>query len=331
MKFKAEHYIAGLILVGLFGLIFFQQPTTTPGAITGAVTGEQPTGQQPPTNGVPVTQTISSTTLSLAPYDFFAPGVTLDVEGVIQRGNGTLKDSAALATDTISVNPGETLAVAMWAQLQTAGIDGSTAVSVVADANYYGWKGNIVIPYAPTYSFTQALYKETDYSVWETNPDGQVNASGTQWNLGTNETDTIEITLKGPSNACYGNPYASNDGVNFDLVIDANTTVYTKIEVLEGTSTGMPSPYLGTGDWAYELPFSSVCNTNKQTINLRATTSGTALVDATADITYYVMDPQLYYQEDAGTTPVGFRYSTFDETDQSDLGLPNTAGIAYVN
>lgn len=303
-------------------------PTEVPvGSVVGSVVDE---GVAPVTS-VPIQQTVSSTTLSLAPFDYFAPGVTLDVEGVVQKGSGTLKDSGALATDTVSVNPGDTLFIAMWAQLQTTAIDGSTSISVVSDANYYGWKGNVVIPFAPTYSFTKALYKETDYSYWVTNPDGQVNASGTQWDMGASETDTVEITLKGPSSACYGNPYAINDQVGLDFVIDANTALWTKIEILEGTSTGMPAPYLGTGDWSYELPFSSVCGTtDKKTLNLRGTTGSAAPVSATADINYYIMDPQLYYQEDSGTTPVGFRYSTFDETDQGDLGLPNTKRTLYV-
>ncbi len=324
--------IIGLFVVAiLFGGGYLKAPTE--GTTTGeAVTTTTTTTTTPTTTGLQSYQTITSTTLSLAPEDNFVPGAVVDVEGIVQRNSATILDSGSLLTATVSVNPGETLSIAMFDDGQTTGVDGNTSVVLDGTNDWYGWiNRNYVVPIAPTASVSVKMYKEGALTAWANNPDGTVNASGTQWDMAVGETDSIEITLKGPSKASFGDPYAVDTGIT--AVADYNSSWINSVRFknpdgTDATSVGLPLTYISR-KYAARFNFSALPDLTKKVVTLTVKIqSGIGQNDLANDINIAFLDTSLYFDATDGH---GFKYDIEDTEDGTAIGRANVDQNIYIN
>lgn len=336
MAGKSGNWILAIIVIAFLAVAFGWVALPNQ---AGSTTGQPSTGTSSSgnTQQTVVQQTISSTTLSLAPYDKFgAQSATVSVEGVVLRGGVTIYDANA-KDSSITVNPSDSLVLVAWDDGQTSTTTGNS-ITTDSSNDWYGWIDTYQVPLTPSASKAIPLYKEGVYSTWTTNTNGSLNSASAQLDLSASSNETVEVTLKAPSLASFGDPYAevvgnpTNTTAKVTVVFDYNTTLYSTVEILEGTSVGIPKVYLGTGDAAYELPYSSLQNGERKTFNLHLIVGSQAPVDGTADVNAYILDPALYYNSTAGSIPTGFRYSVNNEVSGADLGYAQTiATLVYVN
>ncbi len=311
--------IAGVVLAIAFLGGYVQLPTQTSSVTT--VSTDNGT--------IPVTQQITSTTVTMYAVDKYATSTQLTVEKALLKGgvNGTVVSDGDSATENYAMNPADTMTMVMFDDGQTTGIDQSTSLTLDGSNDWYGYYESYTAPLKPTDTVTFQLVKEAGFTTW-TEVDGQRNSSSVQWDLSAGEENqTAEVFFKGPSKASFGDPKA--DGCGLVLVIDANTSLYSDIEVVEGTSVSIPNTYRSVGDWAYKLPYNAIENSEKKTITLNVDVKdGIEPVDATADINAYLMDCALYFDEE-GT---GLKYGVEDSEDDADIGYAQTLfTLAYVN
>ena len=337
---KQNIFMIAAVIVGIAFVGGYLTPATAP---TGAVQGE-PAVVEPVGDGIFRQQTVTSTTVSLIPQDFYNPGATLDIEGAIFRnfvansdkriiGNGNITfDSGALSTGTFSANPGEFVTIYLGDNDQTTGIDGSTTVALDSTNNWYcdviigkeivNGAGNIV----PNLDIGTKCYKAdtrsapyTDGLFWIQNPNGTVNTSSAQWNLGASEEGCTTMTLKGPSEKAFGNPFAQ-DKQGIVVAFDYNTTLYSKVYISssDAVPTTIPSTVTGTADIAYELNFSSLKNNEERKISVCAKTASHSPATG-EDINGWFFDPDVYFDEEGD----GLKWGVVDSEDSIDLGWPS--------
>ena len=100
-------------------------PTPT-GAITGATTGGIAPAPAPGTI-TGVQQTIQGVTFRVDAHDFLAPGTTIDVEGGVQRADGSIPLDTGTLPATTTLNPSERVIVFAWGDGQTTNIAGTSS------------------------------------------------------------------------------------------------------------------------------------------------------------------------------------------------------------
>jgi hypothetical protein len=368
---KHDNLIVGAVVIGIIALAAGWIPilgTATPGAAqTGAAPAQGQQYQQAAPASGPI-QTITDTTLKLSPYDHYAPGAIVDTEGVVisnpvvtgtpNSGNSALTgsfelDSGALSTATVTLAPSKNVTIALWANRQTTDVSGN-AITVASDKNWYGTVVNYQLANASTDTFTiptvtnpntldgstlepktlKGLFSDGAVTVYTKNQDGSVNSASNQFNMSASDTQTLTFYLKGPSKSCFGDPYAmlpNPTGTTKGIVMDLNynTSQIDRVSIAGASSTGITYDMAGIAEESYELPISALCNSDERAFNMEITSGGSY---AATVVTARIRDPQLYYQEDGGTVPVGFRFAVVDETDKLDLGTGNPENIlAYAN
>jgi hypothetical protein len=303
------------------------------GAITGAEDLKSPgtPSSLSPTNDVQKVQQVNTSTLTLVPYNKYAPGTAVDAECALLRGSSVIFDSDAVASETKALSPGEHLKVACWDDGQTTDLSG-TAISLDSNNDWYGYLGDITVPFAPTATFPEdfetdfdGLYKEGTLSAYITNPDGTLNSSSA-YALSAGQVKTFNVTLTGPNDASFGSPYSNKNVV---VYFDYNTATTGPWDSIEVTSKGakkvsVPDHNLGTADAAYELPFNSVADNAEATFKITVTVDGTyqPVAHFGEDINMWIADPTLYYDSTKGN---GFKYGIEDEEDASLIGQNDLA------
>jgi len=320
----------GLIaLVALFALGYLNF-SAIPGSIPaedGVIIQGQPVT---PVGGTQVT--ITNTTATLIAKNAFTDAQVI-VEAAALRGGTVIDDANTIGGgNAVTVNPGEVLTLYFSNDNQTTGIDQSTAVSLAGIDDYYcpiledvvmaNEAGELV----PNLTITALCYQESAYSSWVTDA-GQRNSTSIPWDIGsttTTDEDCVDVSIKAPNNAAYGNPYST---VNFVAVFDANTTLFQNIWVEGATkeNASIPGVYKSTGDFASELSFGSIQNSETVTLTVCAkTVSGQDPSDdcnvtqsgTGCDIRIALMDPTSYFDEE-GT---GIKWAVEDEEDNSAIG-----------
>ena len=317
----------GLIaLVALFALGFLSF-TSTPGAAIPAEEGVIIVGEPvAPTGGVQVQ--ITNTTATLIAKNIYTDSQIV-VESAALRA-GTVIDDANTSND-VTANPGEVLTLYFANDGQTTGIDQSTNLGLAGSTNYYcpiledAVMANDAGQLVSNLTITALCYQESAYTNWVTDA-GQRNSATIPWNLGSSTTTDegcVEVSIKAPNNAAYGNPYSP---VNFTAVFDANTTLFQNIWVEGATkeNASIPGVYKATGDFASELNFNSIKNSEVVVLTVCAKTVSSQdpedCNDLTAtgacDIRIALMDPTSYYDEEGN----GLKWAVEDEEDNSAIG-----------
>jgi len=330
-----------LVAIGLTGGNFQQfLPQQAP---AGAITGEERPAETPSEAAIQRTITVDTTTFALHPYDVFSPGSTKDIEGVVMKGNDVKFDSDALATETVALTPLETYTIYMWNDGQTTDLSGSS-ISLSSD-KYYGYQATITMPFSGEATFPGSFetdykgnYKASSPSAYVKNPDGTVNSSSNQQDLGAGDVKTFILHYDAPNNAAYGAPEAAKYGAYLKLACDYNVDLYNSVELTSATyasrtykvqeAKDYPDYNTAVFDWVGEVVgLSGIVDNQALELGLTVEVANVEPVDATADITCYLLDPQLWYDSTNGT---GFHWGVDDSEANTDVGLANFYKIIYV-
>ena len=328
-KKNSQLLLIAIVLIGAFyflGGSNFKMPSQTAAVQTPASQAIQPS-----TPTVSTYQTVSDVTLNLAPYDKFTPGVTIDVEGVLQDNGSTVWDTDAVSSATKTVSPGKKYKLYLWDDGQTTNLAG-TSISLDSSNDWYGYVTEITVPMQSTASFPGDFstdyvgnYKEGAYSLYIKNSDGTVNGSSSQEDLSAGSVKTVTFVLDGPNDAAFGDPYST---ANMVLAFDYNYSLYDDITVTGATETAVPDVYLGTVDKAYELPFNSLVNNEEKEVKVTIEVNNSLSPSTTGeDINFYVMDPALWHNSDDGK----FYYGVDNTYTNTDVGYGQTKETLYIN
>lgn len=334
--------LIGLVIFGLSGgqLSNLLQPQQ-PGAVERP--SEERPAETPSEAAIQRTITVDTTTFALHPYDVFSPGATIDIEGVVMEGNDVKFDSDALATETVALTPLKTYTIYMWNDGQTTDLSGSS-ISLSSD-KYYGYQATITMPFSGEATFPGSF--ETDYkgnykaaspSAYVKNPDGTVNSSSNQQDLGAGDVKTFILHFDAPNNAAYGAPEAAKYGAYMKVACDYNVDLYNSVELTSATYAGKtykvqeakdyPDYNTAVFDWVGEVVgLSGIVDNQALELGLTVEVANVEPVDATADITCYLLDPQLWYDSTNGT---GFHWGVDNSEANTDVGLANFSKTIYV-
>jgi len=327
--------LIGLVVLGISGGQL-SNLLKQPGAIEQPTTGEKPT-ETPSTAAIQRTITVDTVTFALHPYDVFSPGATIDIEGVVMKGNDVKFDSDNLANETVALRPLETYTIYMWDDGQTTDLSGNS-ISLDSTYNWYGYQATITMPFSGEATFPGDF--ETDYvgnykqgtpSSYVKNPDGTVNSSSNQQDLGAGDVKTFILHFDAPNNAAYGAPEAKKYGAYLMLACDYNVDLYNSVEMTSAIydgktyevreATNYPDYNTAVFDWVGEIVgLSGIVDNKALEIGLTVEVANVEPADATADITCYLLDPQLWYDSTNGT---GFHWGVDDSEANTDVGQDN--------
>ncbi|MHA1835262.1 MAG: hypothetical protein ACTSV7_14905 [Candidatus Baldrarchaeia archaeon] len=333
--------LIGLVIFGISGGQLSNLFQAEPGAIT---EGEQEPTETPSQAGIQRTITVETVTFALHPYDVFSPGATIDIEGVVMKGNDVKFDSDALATETVALTPLGTYTIYMWNDGQTTDLSGSSIS--LSSSKYYGYQATITMPFSGEATFPGDFdtdyvgnYKASAPSSYIKNPNGTVNSSSNQQDLGSGDVKTFILHYDAPNNAAYGAPEAAKYGAYLQLACDYNVDLYNSVEMTSAIydgktydvreATNYPDYNTTIFDWVGEIVgLSGIVDNKALEIGLTVEVANVEPVDATADITCYLLDPQLWYDSTNGT---GFHWGVDDSEANTDVGQSNHYLKIYVN
>ena len=328
--------IGVLPVVAILAVLYFLAGGQIPGVSQQAavqVPATQEVKQSVPTPGTYVT--VSDVTFSASPYDHFTPGVTIDLEVVLQKDGSTIWDTDNASSATKTLSPGSKYMLYMWDDSQTTNLAG-TAISL-SGTEYYGYSTEITIPSKTSVVFPadfetdySGSYKTSAYSLYVKNPDGTINSSSNEADLSAGDVKTFTLVFEGPNNASYGDPYSTANMVlacDFNYVLHEKSKLSVSVDGVDAPETSVPSVYTGTVDKAFELPFNSLIDNAEKEVKLTTEIDDSYdPVDATADLNCYLMDSALWHNADTGE----FLYGVDNTDTDTDIGYTQTVETIYI-
>lgn len=295
LKRQRNWLLFGLIAVVVVGLIVIGS-LSIPGVPDAPVKDE---------TGVLVGSTTEDTTVTISNFDVENRGTATGEQSLVwvkQNGDWTYKGSVS-DTSTTTASPGDTLRIMCGNNSEVVtGVFYPSIMEIdvvdkgTLDVNCYQKDQN-------SSAITVNYFNEDD---------GLINSDSDVQAIGADETVTVLMKLKATAEDYFG------DG-GIAVVFDAQTTPYTKVELLEGTKIGVPSQHTGLASsraYAYEIPALEGSSTVQYNVLIEASSTEPTAVNGNITTTLY---DKSWFVDAGSNEPT----QDYNDEDNNDVGANN--------